>query len=259
MAQLVQIKEAVANHIALGPWRGCAHSRPRMLRGVKQDSSGWFGLTGVELRKVVTMSRKDDHDNESLRATLPESVKQNNATALQRVLDNNAEELLWIAAVMTGSRQAGEQSLAKAIELAKTAQYVGREWMLSWVKRLLVHVALKQISGEIRELLRPAGPRSPVTPARAGVSARDQQELCSISSQRIIASFDVLERACFILYAYLQYPVLDCALLLGCPCAWIEPVCERVLTKIGDLGQPTQDVFRHVDSFISPEAGKCAS
>jgi DNA-directed RNA polymerase specialized sigma24 family protein len=60
-----------------------------------------------------------------------------------------------------------------------------------------------------------------------------------MSSQEIIDSFDVLERACLILYAYLQYPMLDCALLLGCPRGWIEPICERVLTKITEIGEMT--------------------
>jgi hypothetical protein len=118
------------------------------------------------------------------------------------------------------------------MELAEAAPYVGRGWMLSWIKRLLVHVALRQISGEIRELMPSAGPRSAATRASAGVSALDRQSLRSIRSQWIIASFDVLERACFILHAYLEYPVLDCALLLGCPRGWIKPICECVLTRI---------------------------
>ncbi len=204
------------------------------------------------------MSKIVDHAAGNIRATLPASVEKDDTTELQRVLENNVEELLWIAGVMTGSRQAGEQNLAEAIELAEVSQYVGREWMLSWVKRLLVHVALKQISGEIRELLLLEGPRSPVKPAKAGISPLDRQRLRSIPFQSIIASFDVLERACFILHAYLQYPILDCALLLGCHRAWIELVCERVLTKIVDVGQLTQDCCREVDSFISPEVRECA-
>ena len=204
------------------------------------------------------MSRKRDHASGNIRATLPESVEQDDTTALQRVLENNVEELLWMAEVMTGSRHAGEQSLAEAIELAEVSQYVGREWMLPWVKRLLVHVALKHISGEIREPFLLAGPQSPVKPAKANVSSLDRQRLRSIPSQRIVASFDALERVCFILYAYLQYPLLDCALLLGCPRAWIEPVCEGVLAKIVDVGQSTQYCCTEAASFISPEVRECA-
>lgn len=202
------------------------------------------------------MSRRGNYDGGNLRRTLPESMEENNGTALLQVLDDNVEELLWIAVVMAGSGQAGEQSLAEAMELAEAAPYVGREWMLSWIKRLLVHVALRQISGEILELPPSAGTRSAVTPTRAGVSALDRQSLRTIPSQWMIASFDVLERACFILHTYLEYPVLDCALLLGCPRGWIEPISEGVLTGIvvsgssGFLDHPLHD--EGVPSSIEP-------
>ena len=175
---------------------------------------------------------------------------------MQLFFDNNAEELLWIAEVMAGSRPAAEQCVAEVIVLAEGAQYVGRDWLLSWVKRLLVHVALKRTSDEICELLPPAGARSAVALARAGVSVRDQQKLRSIAPQRVVAAFNVLERACLILHVYLDYPLLDCALLLGCPRGWVESICERVLTKIVAADQ---DDWQHVDSFISPGVMECAS
>jgi hypothetical protein len=121
------------------------------------------------------MSRRSDHPSRNMRPVLPELIQQKDATALQRLLDNNAEELIWIAEVVTGNRQAGEQRLAEAMKLAEGAHGVEQEWMLTWVKRLLVRAALKQISGEIRELLPPAGPRSHVRLARAPVSARYRQ------------------------------------------------------------------------------------
>ena len=194
------------------------------------------------------MSRKRSHVGEG----------QINAAAVQRVIDNNSEELLWVAEVISGSRPAGEQCLAQAIELAEAAQYVGQEWMLSWVKRLLVHVALSRISGEIRELLPAAGTRSAVALATANVSERDRQTLRSISPQRIVASLDVLERACFILHVYLAYPVLDCALLLGCPRGWIESICQRVLTNVIAVGQSTENGYRYIDSIGSPGVAECA-
>jgi DNA-directed RNA polymerase specialized sigma24 family protein len=203
------------------------------------------------------MSRKGGQVGVDQRTTSSEP-DQNKGTALQRVLENNVQELIWVAEVMAGSRPAGEQCLAKAIELAESAQYVGEEWMLSWVKRLLVHVALKRISGEIRELLPAAGTRSAVTQVRAGMSVRDRQMLRSISPQRIAASLDVLERACFILHVYLAYPVLDCALLLGCPRGWIESICDRVLVNIVAVGPRSDDASWDVDSINSPGVTECA-
>jgi len=202
--------------------------------------------------------RRGDQFKANTKPERTASGEQAYATALQCVLANNTEELLWLAEVMAGSRAAGEQCLAEAIDLAEAAQYVGQEWMLSWVKRLLVHVALRRISGEIREFLQAAGTRSSVTGSRADASTANRQTLRSIPPQRILFSLNVLERACFVLYAYLQYPVLDCALLLGCPRTWIEPVRQRVLTKKLDVQETTPNSFRDVDSFISVGVQECA-
>lgn len=189
--------------------------------------------------------------------TRRQSAQQNNAGLWQRAVNNNAEELLWVAEVLAGSTQMGEQWLAEAIALAEEAQYVAPEWMLSWVKRLLVHVALKQISGEITQLIPPGELRS--APAdRVSASALDRQQLRFVSPLRITGSFDVLERACFILYGYLEYPMLDCVLLLGCPRGWIEAMCQRVLAKVTGLGQSTQEDIPAITFFISPGVTECA-
>jgi len=61
---------------------------------------------------------------------------------LKRTIESSADELVWIAELVSGSRQTAEQCVAEAVELAETAQNVGPEWILPWVKRLLVQVAL---------------------------------------------------------------------------------------------------------------------
>ena len=84
------------------------------------------------------MRETGDLFGENVKAIRPIPAQHDYATAVQRVLDNNGEELLWVAEVITGSRHAGERSLSEAVALAEAAQYVGEEWMLSWIKRLLV-------------------------------------------------------------------------------------------------------------------------
>jgi hypothetical protein len=176
-------------------------------------------------------------------------VGQNHAAALQRVLQDNEEELLWVAEVMAGSRQAAAQSVAEAIQLARPAEYVGREWILSFVKRLLVHAVLKRIGDELRESLAIRRPPLPVRLPMAGLSACERQKLRSMSPQKIIESCDVLERSCLILFVYLQYAVLDCALLLGLTRALIESVSGCVLAKAVDLTGTAANAFRTAGSF----------
>jgi DNA-directed RNA polymerase specialized sigma24 family protein len=177
---------------------------------------------------------------------------------VKRVLDENRDELMWVAEVMAGSRPAGEQCLAEAIELADAARYIGNEWMLSWIKRLLVHVALKRMSGEIRELLPSGNAPIAASPAPAEPETRDREKLRSIPPQRLVASLDVLERACLVLHVYLGYSVLDCALLLGSPRAWIEPICNRVLRKIIADDQSSHGECRRFHSFVSLRVMECA-
>jgi hypothetical protein len=207
--------------------------------------------------KGSTMSRKSGAVAGNMRASLDQLLERDYGTVLRQILISNREELLWIAEVMAGSRQAGEQCITEATELAEAAQYVGREWILPWIKRLLVHVALKNISGEIRELLPSARSLIPVKLVRIGLSAMERQKLRSLSPQQIIASHDVLERACLILPGYLRYPLLDCALLLGCPRDWIEPICDRAFTKVLNLLLSAQDQLQGIDSFVSTGVMGC--
>jgi hypothetical protein len=169
--------------------------------------------------------------------TLDESRAKNYAEAVQRAFESNAEYLLWVAEVMTGDRQAGEQCVSEAIELAEAAQEVGTEWILRMVKRLLVHVALRRMSAEIRAFLLPPRSGLATISGRPGLSESERLRIRVASPREIIASCDVFERTCFILSAHLQYPLLDCALLLGVPRHWIEPVCERAIAKIVDVAR----------------------
>jgi hypothetical protein len=79
----------------------------------------------------------------NVRPAVYESPEQNYAIVLKRTFEHSAEELVWIAELMSGSRQAAEQCIAEAVQLAETAQYVGPEWILPWVKRVLVQFPQK--------------------------------------------------------------------------------------------------------------------
>jgi len=152
---------------------------------------------------------------------------------LRNTFESNKEELFWIAEIITGSRETAGQSLDEAMEVAAAAQYVGREWVLPWVKRLLVHVALKRIGASIRrELLPPSHSHKPTGLIGMGLSAPWLEKLRAILPEQIIASCDATERASFILFAYLRYPLLDCALLLGSHPARIELICLRAIAKL---------------------------
>lgn len=205
------------------------------------------------------MRKKGDQIRGDVKAKRLASAQQDNAAVVQRVLDNHGGELLWLAEVMTGSRQAGERCLSEAIKLAEAAQCVGQQWMLSWVKRLLVYVAIRRISAEIREILPNAGTQQVESLAGAGACAWDRLRLRSIPPQRIVGSLNALERSCFILHEYLEYPLLDCALLLGYPRAVIESICARVLTRVGELEQSTRHGNRNINVVGSREDDRSTS
>src|ERR1700722_5125033 len=109
--------------------------------------------------------------------TLDESRAKNYAEAVQRAFESNSEDLLWVAEVMTGDRQAGEQCASEAIELAVAAQDVGPEWILHLVRRLLVHVALRRMSAEIRAFLLPPISGLATILGRPGLSESERQRI----------------------------------------------------------------------------------
>lgn len=179
-------------------------------------------------------------------------------TILRQLLERSADDLLWIAEVMCGNRESAKQSIAEAIELSDAAHFVGIEWIVPWVKRMLVRTTLKRMSSEITGFV--ARSTSPVLDrlGPTGLSASDRERLRSISPQRIVQSCNALERSCLILFGYLQYSALDCALILGCPRGWIEPICQSVLVKIVELDTPNVHAFRDVDSVPSLGVTECA-
>jgi|SRR5580704_4859134 DNA-directed RNA polymerase specialized sigma24 family protein len=193
----------------------------------------------------------------NVRPAVFKSPDQNSAIVLKRIFENSADELVWIAELMSGSKQTAEQCIAEAVQLAETAQYVGPDWILPWVKRLLVQVALKRTSAEVREWFPSPSSRLPAQLVKLVLSESERQKVRAISPQEIIASCDVLERACFVLSAYLRYSLLDCALLLGVPRDWIKPICERGFMKILDVALSAKDQLREIDSFVSPGAMGC--
>lgn len=185
-------------------------------------------------------------------------TEQGRETILRQLLERSADDLLWIAEVMCGNRESAEQCIAEAIELSDAAHFVGIEWIVPWVKRMLVRTTLKRMSSEITGFV--ARSTSPVLDrlGTTGLSASDRERLRSISPQRIVQSCNALERSCLILFGYLQYSALDCALILGCPRGWIEPICQSVLVKIVELDTPNVHAFRDVDSVPSLGVTECA-
>jgi hypothetical protein len=153
-------------------------------------------------------------------------------------VESEAEELLWIAEVMIGSGDSAQQCVDDAIKLAQGARHSGK-WVLPWTKRLLVKVALRRTSSQIRPLLQSDRLPAPAKAARIRTSAPELQQVRSLTPHRITDSCNVLERTCFILSGYLQYAPVDCALLIGCPRSWVEPISERATTKI--IGMLAQD------------------
>ena len=179
-------------------------------------------------------------------------------TVFRQLLERSADELLWIAEVMCGSRESAEQCIAEAIELANTAHFAAVEWIVPWVKRMLVRTTLKRMSGEVTGFV--ARSASPVLNSQgvAGLSISGRDRLRSIPSQRIVQACNAFERSCLILFGYLQYPALDCALILGCPRRWIEPICQSVLAKVTEVDASKVHTFGDADSIPSLGVTECA-
>ena len=66
------------------------------------------------------MSKTSGQPAGSVRPAFYKAPEQNNAIVLKRILNNNAEELVWIAELMAGSR--------RTVEQASPRQSILRRW-----------------------------------------------------------------------------------------------------------------------------------
>jgi DNA-directed RNA polymerase specialized sigma24 family protein len=195
------------------------------------------------------MSKKNCQIARQVGSPCERSLEQERISGIIETFEKSARELFWMAETITGDSSVAEHCLAETFELASAAQRGKQEEILHHVRCLMVHVAVNRMSDEIERILSRYGPAKAATRTHFRITGSERRRLRLIAAQEIVESFNALERVCFVVVTYLQYPVLDCALLLGCPCSWIESACERVFRKTVVLGLLAQHKLQGATVF----------
>jgi DNA-directed RNA polymerase specialized sigma24 family protein len=158
-----------------------------------------------------------------------------------RLFADSAEPLRWLCYTLTGDEELSEKVLKAAFEQSlRGADCVFREWMVSWVRRLIIQacIALMRPTGYILEECVCLSHRE------GGGGISDQIELAlsqpsEVLQQRLL-HLDALPRFVFMLRALEGYSRRETALLLGIG----DRTCESIYIRALDAVQPKLYVLR---------------
>ncbi len=154
---------------------------------------------------------------------------------------DSAESLRWLCNTLTGDEELSEKVLKAAFEQSlKGADCVFREWMVNWVRRLIIQACIAWV--------RPTGHslEECVCPNRreGGSGISDQLELAlgqpSDALQQRLLHLDPLPRFVFMLRALEGYSRRETALLLEIG----DRACESIFISALEAVQPKLYVLR---------------
>lgn len=146
----------------------------------------------------------------------------------RKIFDEDLHGLYQLSFLLTGNHQKAEGCFVAGIEDCVKANQVFREWARSWAKRMIVENAIRELNPRRERCNSPA-----LLPT---VFSRNQQPsgpigYFDLDAMLALADF---ERFVFVLRVLERYPVLECALFLGCSSSEIREVCAQAIEKLAN-------------------------
>ena len=136
----------------------------------------------------------------------------------------DTKRLYLLAFLLTANHAESEQCFVSTVEQAFKEQAVFKEWVRSWVKRLLIENAI--------EIVSPASARNGQKRDLWGAGQHETQKECEIDT---VTKLDVFERFVFVMSILERFSNWDCALLLECSMSKVAKARMRALRKLSDL------------------------
>lgn len=155
---------------------------------------------------------------------------------ITEIFNRNSDELRWLAEVILGHKQGVEICIVRAGQLAESEGVVASDWLEPWIKRCLARAAIERIRIDAQSVARNYARYAKLAMTRPILNSAERQMIRLIRPERIVGACNVLERAALILHAYLGLSAQDCALLLDCHRAVIEPAYANALREIFKTG-----------------------
>lgn len=132
------------------------------------------------------------------------------ADDMQKHLASEMTELFRLAFLLTASVEDAERCLILAMRECLAAECVFKQWLPVWVRRIVVRTGIEIVTGDHNESLHSA------QPDEADDSVPDPTEIAILLKDSAgVFTLNDYERLVYVLTMVEQYPLRECAILLG--------------------------------------------
>ncbi len=134
-----------------------------------------------------------------------------------RSLREHREDLLWIAAMITGNARDAESAIIDATGLSDASSAGFQGWLLEWAHRATARAAVNSVRKSIGELSEHYANQSCSHRRHEFLSADEVKPLHEANVQVIAEQLDVVARSALVLYGCERLSFSDCTLLMNLP------------------------------------------
>ena len=159
--------------------------------------------------------------------TVSERCEYADKEQFARVFERERAGLQRLALLLTANQEAAKGCLVHAFEECIASNSVSREWVLSWMRRVVIRNAISLV-------MRHAGQSFVNTNDDADgglVSLLSDDSLDAITRSESILDLPEFERLVFVICVLEHYSIHDCALLLGKSPREVDEARKRVGIK----------------------------
>lgn len=165
---------------------------------------------------------------------------------LQGAFARQRETLYWIALMITGNTQLGEESVIDAVSLAESDNHGFRLWLAHWAHSATVRVAVNAVRSSINETAAAYADWTCSHPTHEPLSRSDHRSLRELNPYEVIQRLDIVARAVLVLYGCHRMSLAECARLLDVPHQSVVGAYCRGLQWYGDFAQSAHKAW-HAD------------
>jgi hypothetical protein len=147
------------------------------------------------------------------------------------VFERERAGLQRLALLLTANSEAAKQCLVCAFKECITSSSVSKEWVLSWIRRVVIRNAIG--------LVMDSGVQSFVSTNDDGddgsIACSPYDSLGETATSESILDLPEFERFVYVICVLERYSIHDCASLLGRPPREIDEARKRVATQAGKM------------------------
>jgi hypothetical protein len=128
--------------------------------------------------------------------------------------DNRAEDLYWLAFLLTGRREPSIDVALEALDLEGRENSFFSSWMLAWSRRVVIAKALAGIREELAASAHRAASKRFRQPALPPRNWAPKTEATKVQLERALLAIDVFSRCALVLSVFERVSMEDVAVLL---------------------------------------------